>query len=57
MACVLIETKLLLMQWDNTGEDCSHLYCANVLCDKAITLAIAKEYNKNSTNNQTFKLV
>ncbi len=36
----LESARLLLTQWGGGGEDRSHLYCANVLCDRARVLAL-----------------
>ncbi|UAA38662.1 hypothetical protein KIH87_18695 [Paraneptunicella aestuarii] len=37
----LDSAELLLTQWDDEGEDRSHIYSANMLCDRARALALA----------------
>lgn len=50
----LESAELLLMQWNGSGEDRSHVYCANLLCDRARVLALSSE---NATLNYVNQFV
>ncbi|UAA39311.1 hypothetical protein KIH87_02805 [Paraneptunicella aestuarii] len=39
----LVSAEFLLMQWEGDGEDRSHLYSANILCDRARILALCND--------------
>lgn len=53
----LESAELLLMQWNGNGEDRSHVYCANLLCDRARVLALcSKSTTINYVNHNNYSI-
>jgi len=52
----LVSARFLLEQWNENGEDRQHIYCANILCNEARSLALCsgeiREFETVSNTSQ-----